>query len=60
MVNETVAIAILLITFFGFIVFRMPVAYAIGVSSVLTMAYIRLQLMKVLHMMVKGLFSFSI
>ena len=36
MVNESVAIAILLISFFGFIVFRMPVAYAIGVSSVIT------------------------
>ena len=60
MVNETVAIAILLITFFGFIAFRMPVAYAIGVSSVLTMAYLRLPLMQVVQLMVKGVFSFSL
>lgn len=47
MVNESVAIAILLISFFGFIVFRMPVAYAIGVSSVITMAYLKLPLMQI-------------
>ncbi len=60
MVNESVAIAILLITFFGFIAFRMPVAYAIGVSSVITMAYLRLPLMQVVQLMVKGVFSFSL
>ena len=49
MVNESVAIAILLISFFGFIVFRMPVAYAIGVSSVITMAYLKLPLMQIVQ-----------
>lgn len=60
MVNETIAIAMLLISFFGFIVFRMPVAYAIGVSSVITMAYLQLPLMQVVQLMVKGVFSFSL
>lgn len=60
MVNESVAIAILLISFFGFIVFRMPVAYAIGVSSVITMAYLKLPLMQIVQLMVKGVFSFSL
>ena len=42
MINESIAIAILLISFFGFIAFRMPVAYAIGVSSVITVSYTHL------------------
>ena len=60
MINESIAIAILLISFFGFIAFRMPVAYAIGVSSVITMAYLQLPLMQVVQLMVKGVFSFSL
>lgn len=60
MVNESVAIILLLTTFFGFIAFRMPVAYAIGVSSVITMAYLKLPLMQVVQLMVKGVFSFSL
>lgn len=60
MASESVAIIILLSTFFGFIIFRMPVAYAIGVSSVLTMMYLKLPLMQVVQLMVKGVFSFSL
>ena len=60
MASESVAIIILLCTFFGFIAFRMPVAYAIGVSSVLTMMYLKLPLMQVVQLMVKGVFSFSL
>lgn len=60
MVNETVAIVLLIGMFFGLIVFRFPVAYAIGVASVATMAYLQLPLMQCVQLMVKGVFSFSL
>lgn len=46
--------------FFGFIFLRMPIAYAIGVASVITMMYLQLPLMQVVQLMVKGVFSFSL
>ena len=60
MPNTTVATAMLSIMFFGFIFLRMPIAYAIGVASVITMIYLQLPLMQVVQLMVKGVFSFSL
>ena len=60
MPNTTVATAMLIIMFFGFIFLRMPIAYAIGVASVITMMYLQLPLMQVVQLMVKGVFSFSL
>lgn len=60
MVNETTAIILLVGMFFGLILLRFPVAYAIGVASVATMAYLRLPLMQCVQLMVKGVFSFSL
>lgn len=60
MPNTTVATAMLIIMFFGFILLRMPIAYAIGVASVITMMYLQLPLMQVVQLMVKGVFSFSL
>ena len=60
MPNTTVATAMLIIMFFGFIFLRMPIAYAIGVASVITMIYLQLPLMQVVQLMVKGVFSFSL
>lgn len=60
MPNTTVATAMLIIMFFAFIFLRMPIAYAIGVASVITMVYLQLPLMQVVQLMVKGVFSFSL
>ncbi len=60
MINETHAIILMISLFFGLIIIRFPVAYAIGVASVATMAYLRLPLMQCVQLMVKGVFSFSL
>ena len=60
MPNTQVATIMLIVMFFGFIFLRMPIAYAIGMASVITMAYLRLPLMQVVQLMVKGVFSFSL
>ena len=60
MPNTTVATAMLIIMFFAFIFLRMPIAYAIGMTSVITMIYLKLPLMQVVQLMVKGVFSFSL
>lgn len=60
MVNETFAIALMVGLFFGLILLRMPVAYSIGIASVVTMGYLNLPLMQCVQLMVKGVFSFSL
>lgn len=58
--DPNVAIAILLGSFFILILLSFPVAYAIGISSVLGMIYMGLNLQQVIQLMVKGVFSFSL
>ena len=58
--NETTAIIIMVALFFGLILLRFPVAYAIGTASVVTMWYLGLPLMQSVQLMVKGVFSFSL
>lgn len=58
--DPNIAIAILLGSFFLFIALSFPVAYAIGISSVLGMIYMGLDLQQVVQLMVKGVFSFSL
>ena len=58
--NTTVAIAILIILFFAFIVLSFPIAYAIGIAAVIGMMYMRLNLQQIAQLMVKGVFSFSL
>ena len=58
--NTTVAIWILVITFFVLIFLSFPVAYAIGIASVVGMMYMGLNLQQIVQLMVKGVFSFSL
>ena len=58
--NTTVAIAILIILFFVFIILSFPIAYAIGIAAVIGMMYMKLNLQQVVQLMVKGVFSFSL
>ena len=60
MVSESFAIVLMISLFFGLIIFRVPVAYSIGIASVVTMAYLQLPLMQCVQLMVKGVFSFSL
>ena len=58
--NETTAIIILIVLFFAFIILSFPIAYAIGIASVVGMIYMQLNLQQVVQLMVKGVFSFSL
>ncbi len=60
MPDTQMAAIMLIVMFFGFIFLRMPIAYAIGIASVITMVYLKLPLMQVVQLMVKGVFSFSL
>ena len=46
--------------FFLFIALSFPIAYAIGIASVVGMIYMQLNLQQVVQLMVKGVFSFSL
>ena len=58
--NTTIAIAILIVLFFVFIILSFPIAYAIGIAAVIGMMYMKLNLQQVVQLMVKGVFSFSL
>ncbi|MDO4337804.1 MAG: TRAP transporter large permease [Eubacteriales bacterium] len=60
MTPENMAIAILLGSFFVMIFLRFPIAYAVGISSVLCLLYLGLPLSSVCQQMVKGVSSFSL
>lgn len=58
--RETTAIIILLVTFIFFVVARFPIAFGIGISTVITCMYLELPLMQVAQLMVKGVNVFSL
>ena len=58
--RETTAILILMVTFVFFIVCRFPIAFGIGISTLLTCLYLELPLMQVAQLMVKGVNVFSL
>ena len=60
MIAESTAIILMVVMFFGLIILRIPVAYAIGISSCVTMYLLGLPLMQCVQLMVKGVFSFSL
>ncbi|MFA6891325.1 MAG: TRAP transporter large permease [Sphaerochaetaceae bacterium] len=60
MVVNSVAIAVLLISFFVMVFMRFPIAYAVGLSSVLCMVSMGQNLSDVCRLMVKGISSFSL
>lgn len=58
--QETIAICILLGTFVFFIVARFPIAFGIGISTAITCIYLKLPLMQVAQLMVRGVNVFSL
>jgi tripartite ATP-independent transporter DctM subunit len=54
------AISILIGSLFLLLLFRVPIAFALGISASLTMMYLGLPLMNVAHNLVKGVNSFSL
>ena len=55
-----IAIAILIISFLIMIFLRFPIAYAVGISSIICLLYMGLPLQTVCQQMVKGISSFSL
>lgn len=60
MIVDSMAIFILLGSFFLFILIRFPIAYAVALSSILCLLYQGLPLTTVAQQMVKGISSFSL
>lgn len=60
MTANGIAILILLGVFFFLILIRVPIAYAVGISSVLCLLYQGIPITTVCQQMVKGIFSFSL
>lgn len=60
MTSNGIAILILLGVFFFLIFIRVPIAYAVGISSVLCLIYQGIPITTVCQQMVKGIFSFSL
>lgn len=57
---DTIAVAILIGGFLLMILLRFPIAYAVGISTVLCLVYLDLPLVTVCQQMVKGINSFSL
>lgn len=60
MVNNNIAVMMLLVTFFVLILLRVNIAFAVGIASCLCLMYLRIPLSNVCQQMVKGLNSFSL
>jgi len=58
--TNSLAILILLGSFFIMVFMRFPIAYAVGLSSVFCMTFLHLSLNDVCRLMVKGISSFSL
>lgn len=58
--NTNIAIAILIVGFLVMIILRFPIAYAVGISTVLCLLYMGLPLSTLCQQMVKGVNSFSL
>jgi tripartite ATP-independent transporter DctM subunit len=57
--QQTIGIFLLLGSFLGLLFARVPVAFSLGLSSVITATYLGLPLMMIGQRMVNGLFSFT-
>ena len=57
--NST-AVLILVVSYFVMLIGRVPIAFAIGISSILTTAYLGLPLMQIAQLMVKGVNVFTL
>ena len=59
-VNIEAAIAILMISFFVLVIIRLPVTFALIISTALTMLYCKIPLMTMVQQMSKAVNSFSL
>lgn len=57
---NSVAVLILVSTFFIMLICRVPIAFAIGISSIITAWYLELPLMQIAQLMVKGVNVFTL
>jgi tripartite ATP-independent transporter DctM subunit len=60
MQTDTLAVLLLVSSFFVMLVCRFPIAFAIGLSSLLTTLYLGLPLMQIAQLMVKGVNVFTL
>ncbi len=60
METNTVAVLILVGSFFVMIIARFPIAFAIGISSVFTVIYLGLPIMQIAQLMVRGVNVFTL
>lgn len=60
MTTQSIAITILLVSFFVMVILRFPIAYAVGLSTVFCLMYLKLPLSVVCQQMVKGVNSTSL
>ncbi len=60
MTVNTTAIVILLVSFLVMIILRFPIAYAVGISTIITFLYMGVPITTVCQQMVKGISSFSL
>ena len=58
--NNTIAIFILLGVFFGLLLVKVPITFALGLSAVSTALYMQIPLMAIVQQMAKGISSFSL
>ena len=57
---QEIAIIVLLGSFALMVIFRVPIAFSVGISSALCLMYLRLPLTTVCQQLVKGVNSFSL
>ncbi|WP_422443694.1 TRAP transporter large permease [Thermoanaerobacterium sp. DL9XJH110] len=57
---NTIAIVLLLGTFIGLILLKVPITFSLGISSVLTAYYLHVPMAMLAQAMVKGIYSFSL
>ncbi len=60
MFDPNLAVALLLVSFFGMILVKVPVTFALGISTMVTMIYCGIPLMSAVQMMAKSVNSFSL
>lgn len=58
--SNDIAIAILLLTFIGMVILKVPIMVSLGVSSIITAFYLDIPLLIIAQRMVKGVESFSL
>ncbi len=58
--SNTIAILILLGVFFGLLIIKVPITFALGLSATVTAIYMQIPLMSIVQQIAKGISSFSL